>query len=87
MTAEEIEAAVDDAAPVPVAHKDSSEPVHYLGRTEVAYYLGLAGLPSLTGVELPPPDVMIGDRKGWSPKTIDEWNAKRPGKGRWGARL
>lgn len=62
------------------------EPIKYLGRTEVALYLGLAGLPSLTGVELPPPDAVIGDRKGWTEATIDEWNANRPGRGRWGPR-
>lgn len=81
MTAEEIDDAVESGR-IPTDH----EPQHYLGRTEVAKYLGLAGLPSLTGVELPPPDVIVGDRKGWSTETIDEWNAKRPGRGRWGPR-
>lgn len=58
----------------------------YLGRSEVATYLGLKGLRSLTNVALPPPDAQIGDRKGWLPETIDAWNAARPGRGRWGAR-
>jgi hypothetical protein len=66
--------------------EDGPTPVHYLGRTEVAHYLGLAGLQSLTGVELPPPDVIVGDRKGWKKETIDAWNAQRPGRGRWGPR-
>lgn len=83
MTAEEIAAAVEGEIPV---DPPRSEPIHYLGRTEVAHYLGLAGLASLTGVALPPPDAVIGDRKGWLPTTIDEWNAKRPGRGRWGPR-
>lgn len=82
-TAAEIEAAVDGDIPV----ETPTEPIHYLGRTEVAYYLGLAGLPSLTGVTLPPPDAIIGDRKGWLPSTIDAWKKRRPGRGRWGPRL
>ena len=58
----------------------------YMGRTEVAYYLGLKSIWSLTGVELPPHDAQIGDRKGWRTETIDAWKASRPGRGRWGAR-
>lgn len=58
----------------------------YLGRTEVARYLGLAGVQSLTKVKLPEPDAMIGPHKGWLPATIDKWNDERPGRGRWGAR-
>lgn len=65
---------------------DEPEPIHYLGRTEVAFHLGLKGLYSLTDATLPPPDAMIGDRKGWLPETIDKWNAARPGRGRWGPR-
>lgn len=85
LSAAEIEAAVDgdlklnpDGVP--------AETIEYLGRTEVAHYLGLAGLASLTGVELPPPDATIGDRKGWLPATIDKWKKSRPGRGRWGPR-
>jgi hypothetical protein len=59
----------------------------FLGRTEVAHYLGMRSINSLSGVTLPPHDAEIGDRKGWFPTTIDVWAAKRPGRGRWGARM
>lgn len=85
MTAAEIEAAVEEGGPVRV--EGQSGTIEYLGRTEVAYYLGLAGLASLTGVVLPPPDATIGDRKGWLPSTIDVWQKNRPGRGRWGERI
>ena len=58
----------------------------YLGRTEVAHYLGLKGIRSLSYITLPPHDAQIGDRKGWLPETIDAWRKTRPGRGRWGAR-
>jgi len=58
----------------------------YLGRTEVAHYLGLKTLRSMTHIVLPPHDAQIGDRKGWLPETIDAWRETRPGRGRWGAR-
>ncbi len=92
-TAAEIEAAVDAAAAQP--RKTVKTPVRFLSRTGVAEYLGLAGLHSLTGVELPDPDVVVGgvgtevrvgDRVGWTEATIDEWQANRPGRGRWGPR-
>lgn len=86
LSAADIEALVDGEAKLD-AEGEATYPISYLSRTEVAHYLGLAGLPSLTGVTLPPPDAQIGDRKGWLPETIDAWNAKRPGRGRWGPRL
>jgi hypothetical protein len=58
----------------------------YLGRVEVAEYLGLKSVRSLSRVKLPDPDALIGPHRGWLPETIDEWNANRPGRGRWGAR-
>jgi predicted DNA-binding transcriptional regulator AlpA len=66
--------------------QSDKQPLHFLSRTEVAEHLGLAGLHSLTGVKLPPPDVIVGDRLGWTEATIDEWQANRPGRGRWGPR-
>lgn len=79
-TAADIQAAVDPD-PVPAV-----PPLRFMGRTEVARYLGLAGLGSLTGVNLPPPDAMIDDRLGWTEGTIDAWKLTRPGRGRWGPR-
>lgn len=58
----------------------------YLSRAEVARYLGLAGVKSLSRITLPMPDAMIGPHRGWLPSTIDDWNASRPGRGNWGAR-
>lgn len=58
----------------------------YLSRSEVAEYLGLAGVKSLSRVALPPHDAEIGQFKGWLPSTIDQWKITRPGRGRWGAR-
>lgn len=83
MSSAEIEQAVEDGE---IPEYGTVAPLKFLSKTEVAHYLGLAGLPSLTSVKLPPPDAMIGDHKGWTEATIDEWNATRPGRGRWGAR-
>lgn len=58
----------------------------FLGRTEVAYYLGMRSINSLAKVTLPPHDAEIGERKGWTPETIDAWKAQRPGRGRRGPR-
>lgn len=58
----------------------------FLSRTEVAEYLGLAGVNSLSKIELPRPDVIVGKAKGWTKATIDEWRESRPGQGWWGPR-
>ena len=77
--------ALDDQPPAP---EPEPRPIlRFLGRTEVAHYLGMRSIRSLSGVQLPPHDAEIGDRKGWMPATIDKWQAARPGKGRRGARI
>lgn len=54
--------------------------VTYLSRTQVAQHIGV--LPSsLSKYRLPPPDAVIGTVRGWSPATIDQWLATRPGRG------
>jgi hypothetical protein len=58
----------------------------YLSRTEVAEFLGLASVKSLSRVVLPPPDALVGVHKGWLPATIEKWNDTRPGPGWWGPR-
>lgn len=69
-------------------------PVHYMSREEVAAYIGVR-LDSLNRYDLPEHDGEIGIRrlvngkvkgqkKGWLKQTIDQWNAERPGRGRWG---
>ncbi|MDV7244460.1 MULTISPECIES: hypothetical protein [Rhodococcus] len=65
--------------------------IHYLSKRQFAERIGAAD-PTLSGYKLPPPDVTIGPVKddgtlergsvgGWSEKTIDEWQANRPGRG------
>lgn len=62
----------------------ASDVPRYLSRAEVATYIGLKSVHSLSGNgELPEPDVMVGSRRGWSSATIDAWRAQRPGRGRW----
>lgn len=58
----------------------------YLSRTEVAHRIGLKNARSLSGLNLPEPDVLVGDHAGWKPDTIDAWQVTRPGHGRWGSR-
>lgn len=61
-------------------------PRRYLSRKEVSERIGLASPRSLSGIELPPPDVIVGTHRGWLPETIDAWQATRPGRGWWGQR-
>lgn len=59
----------------------------YMSRAQVAEYMGLASVKSLSNsTPLPPPDATIGVFKGWLPETIDKWLEERPGRGRHGAR-
>lgn len=60
-------------------------PERYLSRSGVAELLGVKP-DTLNRYKLPEPDVMLGGRRGWLPETIDEWQASRPGRGRWGKR-
>jgi predicted DNA-binding transcriptional regulator AlpA len=61
----------------------------YLSVQDVAAHLGVS-VNTVKGLKLPEPDVRIGSGRtaprGWSVATIDEWNAQRPGPGRWGPR-
>jgi len=59
--------------------------IRYLSRAEFATRIGVKP-DSLNHYPLPEPDALIGERKGWLPATIDAWNRRRPGRGRWGAR-
>ncbi len=58
------------------------EPVHFMTRPEVAEYMGLSRR-GLTGVSMPLPDAVLGNRVGWLPATIDLWQTQRPGRGRY----
>ena len=57
----------------------------YLSMTEVAQRLGITK-GALARYKLPDPDALVGKARGWLPSTIDEWNAKRPGRGVGGGR-
>lgn len=59
---------------------------YYLSRADVARRIGLKSVRSLSGMELPPHDVEVGEHKGWRMDTIDDWQSTRPGRGRWGQR-
>ena len=54
--------------------------IRYLSRTQVADRIGVRPA-TLSRYKLPAPDALIGDVRGWLPKTIDRWNEQRPGKG------
>ena len=75
-----------DSAGRPVRKPTRRKVARFLSRAEVAAHLGLASVKSLSRIKLPQHDAQIGTRKGWLPSTIDEWNAQRPGSGRWGPR-
>lgn len=57
----------------------------YLSMTDVAERLGITK-GALARYKLPKPDVLVGRARGWSEKTIDAWNAARPGRGVGGGR-
>jgi hypothetical protein len=65
-------------------NNDERVVVRFLSRTEVATYLGMKSVHSLSRVTLPPHDAEVGNHKGWTPETLDEWRKTRPGRGRWG---
>lgn len=69
----------------------SRQPRHYLNVAQVEEHLGLSR-GALSRIKLPTPDVIVGPVdpdgtiprgtvRGWTVKTIDEWNASRPGRG------
>jgi predicted DNA-binding transcriptional regulator AlpA len=59
--------------------------VRYLSRPQIAERIGVKR-DTMNKYQLPPPDARIGDLPGWLPKTIDAWQATRPGRGNWGHR-
>jgi predicted DNA-binding transcriptional regulator AlpA len=60
-----------------VARLTRAESRHYLDRAEFAERIGVT-VRTLAGYPLPVPDVQVGNRKGWSPNTVDAWQARRP---------
>ena len=65
---------------------EAKQPMKFMSRADVARYMGLKSVRSLSGVELPEHDVEVGIHKGYSEETIDKFIEERPGRGRWGAR-
>src|SRR5699024_5833852 len=62
----------------PTPRMTVQSPIRYLSRREVAERIGVKP-DTLSRYSLPPPDALVGARKGWLPATIDEWNTSRPG--------
>lgn len=67
------------------------KPRQYLSSAQLAERIGVTA-SALGRYKLPAPDAVIGpvnddgsiprgSFRGWLPKTIDEWNANRPGRG------
>lgn len=54
--------------------------ITYLTSSEFAERIGVVP-GTLKRYDLPPVDARIGNRRGWLPQTIDEWNERRPGRG------
>lgn len=57
--------------------------IKYLNLTEFAERIGIER-DTLSKYNLPEHDAEVGDRRGWLPSTIDDWNKSRPGRGNWG---
>ncbi|MCW2089454.1 UNVERIFIED_ORG: hypothetical protein M2328_002734 [Rhodococcus erythropolis] len=64
---------------------------YFLSATQFAERIGVKP-GALAGYKLPDPDVIVGPvnddgtlprgtTRGWTESTIEEWNAKRPGRG------
>ena len=53
---------------------------HFLSRAEVAEMIGVKST-SIVKYDLPVPDAMIANIRGWRPETIREWQSRRPGRG------
>ena len=52
---------------------------HYLNLKEIAELLGIDQHTASSMKNLPEPDATVGRTRGWSRRTIEEWNAQRPG--------
>ncbi|MCQ4148560.1 helix-turn-helix transcriptional regulator [Rhodococcus qingshengii] len=50
--------------------------IRFLSRTEVAERIGVKPT-SLGRYNLPEPDALTGDVRGWTAETIDKWNEER----------
>lgn len=56
----------------------------YLGAADIARLLGVSAgtiRAYIAQGRLPPPDATIGTVRGWTRRTIDDWQRNRPGRG------
>jgi hypothetical protein len=60
------------------AYGDGVPAIRYLSRKEVAERIGVKPDTLSRYSHLPEPDAVIGDVRGWLPRTIDQWHAARP---------
>lgn len=54
--------------------------IHYLSLKELAARINVQPATAAK-YDLPEPDALTGEVRGWLPETVDAWNAARPGKG------
>lgn len=54
--------------------------IKYLSIAQFAERVGVTR-GTIISYNLPVPDSYIGKTRGWLPSTIDEWQARRPGRG------
>lgn len=54
--------------------------IRFLTAGEFAERIGVKR-HTLNRYKLPPPDAVVGNVRGWLPQTVDDWQARRPGKG------
>lgn len=80
---------VIELRPKPFVPDDGSMTKRYLSLTQFAAKVEMTTGALNTFKNLPAPDVVVGEgpraTRGWSEKTIEEWNAARRGPGNWGA--
>lgn len=55
--------------------------IRYLSLAELAERIGINPRSASTYKDLPPPDAITGNIRGWLPATVDAWQAARPGRG------
>ncbi len=56
--------------------------IRYLSRKEFAERIGCS-THSLGNYDLPDPDAVTGEVRGWLSTTVDDWDRNRPGRGKW----
>lgn len=68
------------AEPEQVPARKRRRQTRYLDRVSFAERIGVKPA-TLNRYRMPAPDAILGEKRGWLPKTVDAWNARRPGRG------